>query len=123
MIIKPTETAVDKALQQVSRRDAFVDQIMRDFKKITPEVGSSVADLYMGAMDRAVNLPRGERRVVGQIALNLAACASLTAILLDEIGDMSGDRQEACAAVFRVLLADARKNAASKRLDKILGHA
>lgn len=123
MIIKTTETAVDKALQQVSRRDAFVDQIMKDFRKITPEVGSSVANLYMAAMDKAVRLPPGERRVVGQIALNLAACASLTASLLDAIGDMSGDRQEAAAAVFRVLLADARKNAAQHRMDKILGHA
>lgn len=123
MIIKTQETAVDKALQAVSRRDAFVDQIMHDFRKITPEVGSSVADLYMGAMDKAVRLPPGQRRVVGQIALNLAATASLTAMLLDEIGDMSGDRQEACASVFRELLAQARKNAAQKRLDKILGHA
>jgi hypothetical protein len=123
MILKGS-TAVDRALAAVTRNDAFVDQIMRDFRKITPEVGTSVASLYSEAMERAVRLPKGERRVVGQIALNLSACASLTAALLDEIGDMSGDRHEAAAQAFRALLKEAQSNVVSKKLDKIIeGHA
>lgn len=122
-IIRPTETAVDRAIQSVTTQDAFLDELMRDFRLITPEVGESVANLFFEATDRAVRIPRGHRRTVGKLAILLAACASASAIILDEVGDMGGERQEATARAFRELLTQARKNAASKRLDKILGHA
>ena len=122
-IIRQTETAVDKALSSVTRQDQFLDELMRDFRLITPEVGESVARLFFEGVDMAVRLPHGQRRVVARLAILLAAAASASAIILDEVGDMSGERQEATARAFRELLAEARRNAAAKRLDKMLGHA
>lgn len=123
MIIRPTDTAVDKAIQSVSKQDQFLDELMRDFRKITPEVGESVATLFFDGVDAAVRIPPGQRRVVAKLAILLAAAASASAIILDEVGDMGGERQEATARAFGALLGEARRNAATKRLDKILGHA
>lgn len=122
-MIKPTETAVDKAIQSVSKQDQFLDELMRDFRLITPEVGESVATLFFDGVDAAVRIPRGQRRTVAKLAILLAAAASASAIILDEVGDMSGARQEATARAFAALLTQARQNAARKRIDKVLGHA
>lgn len=122
-IIRPTETAVDRAIASVSKQDEFLAELMRDFQKITPEVGESVARLFFDGVDAAVRIPKGQRRVVAKLAILLSACASASAIILDEVGDIGGERQEATARAFAALLGQARYNAANKRLDKILGHA
>ena len=123
MIVRPTATAIDKAIQSVSGQDAFLDELMRDFRMITPEVGEAVGTLFFDGVEAAVRIPKGQRRTVAKLAILLAACASASALILDEVGDMSGDRQEATQRAFKALLSEARKNAAGKRLDKILGHA
>ena len=76
-IIRQTETAVDKALSSVTRQDQFLDELMRDFRLITPEVGESVARLFFEGVDMAVRLPHGQRRVVARLAILLAAAASV----------------------------------------------
>lgn len=122
MMIKPGAAATDGALIKSAETDGFVAELMRDFQKITPDVGASVADLHFEAAVRAVNLPNGHRRNVGMMAIELAAAASCIAIILDTVGDLGGGRQQAAVEAFAVLLKQARGHQAQRRLDRVMGH-
>ena len=113
------DTAVDLALSASAKHDHFVDELMRNFRLIEPRVGESVAYVFMGSCSRAMP----GRGVPQRLALNLAAAASVAAIMLTEVGDPAGDREKAVVAAFQGLLKEAMKNARDERLKSVLGHA
>jgi len=122
MMIKPGASAVDSVLVKSAETDGFVAELMRDFRQITPDVGSVVADLHFEAAHKSVNIPSGHRRNVAMMALELAAAASCVAIILDTVGDLGGGRQRAAVEAFAVLLKQAREHQVQRRLDKVMGH-
>lgn len=123
MMIKPGASAVDGVLIKSAESDDFVGELMRCFRQITPDVGGVVAGLHFEAAEKSVRVPKGHKRSVGMMALELSAAASCVAIILDEVGDLGGARQRAAVEAFAVLLKQAREHQAQRRLDKVLGHA
>ena len=125
MILKTnTATAVDKAIQAVTRHDVFCDEVMRDFRQITPEVGSLMAEMIHRGIDNLERVPPGARRVPAMMALGLAAIASEIAMILDEVGDIGGARQKAAVMAFEALLKEAVENGRKEKLRKFVeGHA
>jgi hypothetical protein len=112
------DTAVDLALSAAAKHDLFVDELMRNFRQIEPRVGESVAYVFMESCSRSMP----GRSVPQRLALNLAAAASVAAIMLNEVGDIAGDREKAVVSAFQGLLKEALKNAKEDRLKNVMGH-
>lgn len=130
MLLKPTTaTAVDLALSSVSRQDQFLEQLMRDFRQISPEVGQSVATLFGRGIDQSVRLPPGNRREVGMMALLIAGAAACAADILchldggNTVARIGDDRAQGTVRAFEAMLATALDVQAQNRLKKIVGTA
>lgn len=128
MIIKPNGGNVDTALSEASRQDQMVAELLRDFRQITPEVGSVIARLFGQAIDKSVRLPPGNRREIGMLALLIAGAAACAADILNHIEggglpETMDARVHSTTKAFEEMIKTGLSVQARKRLDSVMGSA